>query len=900
GPNDQWLPIDNYQEPPNEQTAHRTSPTNIGMMLLSTLSAYDLGYFGPTELSLRLRHAFESIARLEHYQGHLLNWYDTKSLQPLLPRYVSTVDSGNFAGCLYALKQGCIGAARAPIVRSEAWRGFIDSLDLLEEVLEPVAESSAESFRSVAQRMRAAMDRARDAPDEAYATLRLLNEETYPELDRVLLALIETGAYRHETDMLEALRRSMDRLRLQLQQARSELDLLAPWLALKDEQAAKGLEFSSALRLDQIHDAAQALSGELDRWEDERRGEGALSESVEASIRRVRVALQQGQTAAPSLMDALLGLAERADREAARMDFRLLFDRQRKLFRIGYNVTADRADPNYYDLLASEARLASYLAVVKRDVPESHWYALGRPMTGAAGAPALLSWGGTMFEYLMPSLLMRSQEGTLLSQTCEIAVDTQIAYGKKRGAPWGISESAYARQDSQQTYQYRSFGVPGLGFKRDLEDDLVVAPYASLLALSIRPRAVANNVARLESMGMLGTFGLFEAIDFQSEHVPVGHSYSVVRSYMAHHQGMALVAINNFLNDQIMVERFHSDPLVETGELMLNERAPQHAPPEWPLAQPTDGAPTGSAAPPPAPAPWSPDARGQPQAFVLGNGRLTSLLTTTGGGGLFWQGLALTRYLPDPSQDSDGLFIYLRDEDSGRFWRATSSDGRTSYALHKAEFHRREDGISVHVDIAIAPADDVEVRQITLHNETNRHRRFAVASAAEPALVPAAQIGVHPAFARMFIESERVAELDALLFSRRPKSADEETAVLVHRLVHEGSHVHFSGYETDRAAFFGRGRDYGAPAALAARNSELRGRTGAVVDPVMSLMASVDLKPKGTVTLAVITAVSRSRTAALELARRYGSMHAVRWAFRDADQESTRRLQRMRVAPELL
>jgi cyclic beta-1,2-glucan synthetase len=292
--------------------------------------------------------------------------------------------------------------------------------------------------------------------------------------------------------------------------------------------------------------------------------------------------------------------------------------------------------------------------------------------------------------------------------------------------------------------------------------------------------------------------------------------------------------------------------------------------------------------------------QGHPQAFVLSNGRLTSLLTDAGGGGLSWQGLALTRYQPDATRDDEGIWIYLRDEHKGRVWRATSAEGRTTYSMHTAEFHRREEGISAHVDVAIAAADDVEVRQVTLHNETGRVRRLTVTSAGRPVLVDARQAPAHPAFSSMFVESERVVDLDGLLFVRRPQSSKEEPAVLVHRLVREGGAVTFAGYETDRGAFFGRCRSPDAPLSLAAERGVLRGRVGAVIDPVMSLMASVELKPRGSVTLAFVTTVGRSRSAAIELARRYGSMHAVRWTFRDAEQESPRRLQRTDVEPDLV
>ncbi len=501
----------------------------------------------------------------------------------------------------------------------------------------------------------------------------------------------------------------------------------------------------------------------------------------------------------------------------------------------------------------------------------------------------------------MPSLLMRSHEGTLLAQTCRLVVDAQVSVMKGHDAPWGISESAYSRVDAHDTYQYRAFGVPGLGFKRGLEEDRVVAPYASVLAASLRPRTVLDNIAKLESMGMLGQYGLFEAVDLRPDRAPDGRPYTVVRSYMAHHQGMLLVALDNCLNHDIMVERFHRDALVETGEMLLNERAPGHAPAEWPIAESADGGlDAANAVHLEAPSPWSPQPNGRPQAFVLSNGRLTSLLTDSGGGGLLWQGLALTSYGSDINHDEEGLWIHLRDELNGRVWLATSGHGRTTFAAHRAEFHRRAHGISAHVDVAVAPADDVEVRRVTLHNETDRHRRLSVSTVGEPVLLAADQAMSHPAFAKLFIESEASSDLEGIVFARRPRTAKEARSVLVHRLVRDGSAVTYAGYETDRSALFGRGSSPRAPSALSEDEGARHGRAGAVLDPVMSLTARVSLKPKATVTLAFVTAVGRSRKGALELARRYGSMHAVRWTFRDAEQETLRRIQRSHLDPALL
>jgi cyclic beta-1,2-glucan synthetase len=704
GPNDQWLPVDNYQEEPREQTAHRTSPTNIGLMFLATLSAYDFGFIGLTELSLRVRMAFDSLARLSRYQGHLFNWYDTKSLQPLLPHYVSTVDSGNYAGCLVALKQGCLELATAPVVRRSSWEGLRDSVDLLEEVVEDVPKVAATRLLAVFARMQRTIEHGRDHADEAYATLGLLCDGISPELDRELLELLEGGAFRQQPDVLRALRTSIDRLRNQIHQMRRELDALLPWLGLADEIAARPLALPTTLRLDEIPAASRRLRAELDTWQRECAGGPGVTPEMAKSAHRLTEAFEQAEGNASHLKAELLALAALADEDSRGMDFRLLFDGERKLFRIGYNATVDQLDQHHYDLLASEARLASYLAIVDHAVQESHWYALGRPMTQLAGGPALLSWGGTMFEYLMPELLMRSREGTLLARTSDHVVDAQIAYAKRRNEPWGVSESAYARLDAGQTYQYRSFGVPGLGFKRGLEDDRVVTPYASILALAVRPGAVVENLAALQAMGMLGTYGLFEALDFSPDRaLPDGEVATVVRSYMAHHQGMLLVALGNYLNQRSMVDRFHADARVQTGEVLLNEHAPTAVPPEWPLAGAADTSGPSPVTTQRAPE-WSPAETLHPQAMVLSNGRMTTLLTDSGGGGLAWKGIALTRYDADSTRDDEGIWIYLRDRESGQVWRATSAQGRTTFTMHKAQLHRRGQGLSVHLDVAVAPA----------------------------------------------------------------------------------------------------------------------------------------------------------------------------------------------------
>lgn len=910
GPGDQWLPIDNYQAPPREQTAHRTSPTNIGLMMISTLSAYDLGYIGPSELVLRLRRSFDTIKRLTHYRGHLLNWYDTRNLAPLLPRYVSTVDSGNLAGCLLALKAGCHDAAQRHVIPAQAWLGIGDSFALVEDSLQSLdarvdtSKTTAEkqAVRVVLARIRANIEGNQDTSmDAAYQTLLTLCNDVVADLNPAVLLLLQTGVYRHEADLLHSLRTAMKCLEQDLNQWRSEVDSLTPWLSLAGEPAGQGLDVSLHLRLDEVPRAAKQLGVELDAWETAQKRLGPISAELFESLTQMRDAFERGGKHAEALVAELEDLANEAHREAYGMDFGLLFDVDRKLFHIGHHVTTDQVDPHYYDLLASEARLASFFAIIKGDVPESHWYALGRPTTRVGSGVALQSWGGTMFEYLMPSLLMRSREGTLIQKSVDSAVQAQIAYGLANKVPWGISESGYARRDAHDTYQYLSFGVPGLGFKRDLEADLVVAPYASLLAISVRPKAVIDNIIKLKSMGLGGTYGLFEAIDFRPTSATEDDESHVVRSYMAHHQGMLLVALDNYLNAQIMVDRFHAEPSVRAWELLLNERAPATVPVDSPIVAVREHHDAhAEAVVLPASTPWLSEGQGKPQAFAIGNGRLSTIVTNRGGGGLRWKGLALTRFQPDSTRDGDGIWFYVHEEGRGNTWLATSAQGRTTYSAHKAEFHQRDHGISAHVAITIAPADDVELRRITLHNESDSPRRLSLTSAGEPVLLDFAAAATHPAFARMFVESEYIAELDALVFTRRPRSESEGRVVMVHRLVWEGHAVEFGGYQTDRSEFFGRCRGARAPIWFADNSTPAEGRVGTVIDPVMVLSARVNLGPRESVTFAFVTAVASSRSAAVAIAAQYGSMQAVRWAFQDAERKSPRRLARDGVHPDVL
>ena len=577
------------------------------------------------------------------------------------------------------------------------------------------------------------------------------------------------------------------------------------------------------------------------------------------------------------------------------MEFGFLFDLQRQVFHIGYNVTTGKLDSNHYDLLASEARLASLVAIAKGDVPQSHWLHLARPLSRLDGARALLSWNGSMFEYLMPSLLMRTYEGTLLAQTCRAVINRQITYGRQKNVPWGVSESGYYGFDANMNYQYRGFGVPGLGFKRGLADDLVISPYASLLALPLYPQAVMQNITRLIKQHLFGLYGFYEAIDYTPSRMSSGRKSAIVHSYMAHHQGMIMLALVNYLQDSVMVRRFHADPRVQSVDLLLHEQVPRQAPVEYP--HPTEVGVIQRVQHLPAAGPWHvPTDAPLPQVHSLSNGHYSLLITSAGSGYSRWNGIDLTRWRADTTLDNWGTWLYVQDKDSGALWSAgyqptctPPADQEVLFHTQQVEFWRRDHDIRVRTEITVSPDDDVEIRRVTLINYGDRPHHLILTSYGEVVLATQAADRRHPEFSKLFIESEYLPKLNALLFHRRPSSAQEKPIYLVHLLVVDRRHKITGAYESDRARFLGRGHTVHSPAALSPSHPHtpsfghgLSGTTGATLDPIMALGQEIDLGAYEAARVAYITLAAGSRREALALARRYQDWPSIKRAFNQA------------------
>jgi len=902
-PEDNWLPPDNYQETPQEEIAHRTSPTNIGMMFLSTLTAWKLGHVGLTDLTMRMRNALDTMDRLERYRGHILNWYDTRFLKPLEPRYVSTVDSGNLAVSLIVVKEACREAMRGTAIHAEMWNGFCDGLGLLSEALAASEVARGAESDQLLRTMEESARKGRDDADCGILVLEQLCDHQFPQLEASIRQSIEDG----EGTPVERLREIqlwLERSHHHLFSMRRDLQTLCPWRSLVARPAA-GCE-KWARRISECLPAHLTLRDMKQGCRDAR---SVLADLVTPEIdldaakwaEEVDRALVQTADAQQELHDRLQEIVTRSAAWAHGMDFRMLFDDSVRLFHIGYNVSAGRIDPHHYDLLATEARLASFFAISKGDVAPEHWFFLGRPITKRASGLALVSWNGSMFEYLMPKLLLRSDPATLLGQSDGTAVDVQRAYGRAHSVPWGISESGFAALDPEKRYRYRAFGVPDLGLRRGLSRDLVVAPYATILALAVRAEAALQNLKELRGLGLVGRYGFYEAVDFTPERVAAGARFSVVRSYMAHHHGMSLAALGNALFSDMLVEWFHADPHIRTVDLLLNERVPWELPPELGRDEVLEVRAQREEVVPGL-HPWNPRHFGEhTQLHALGNGRLTSQLTTTGGGCLWWHDRALTRCADGGNPERNAPWLHVQDTDDNSLWsigREPLSGEDAAHVVfhqHQVEFHRRNFGIAVSMVVGISPGDDLEFRRITIINKTGRRRRLALTSYAEIVLAPPRDHDRHPAFSKLFVGSEYLPEMKGLLFMRRPRDPNERPPVVLHRVVAEDARLDITGFETDRRAFLGRYGHEDRPAALL--KGRLSGSLGWTLDPVMALQASLDLEPYGQCEFAFITIAAGSRESAVGIAERYMTLSSLDWVSSDAEVEAAREAYRLGLEP---
>ena len=810
-PADNMLPPDNFQETPESVAAHRTSPTNMGLYLLSVACARDFGWIGTLEAVERLEATLATMARMAKLRGHFYNWYNTHDLLPLDPQYVSSVDSGNLAGHLIALANACPEWGTSSLAEQQRFQGVADALDLV---------------RDEARRLR-------DLRKSQAVSWRRLDDE-------------------------------IGRLASGLSQASVGSAGIEQRLAELSEEAAI---LTDAVRQIVLEESDQ-VGTDLEFWAD----------AVRASIESHRRDL--GTPRAASL-DARLQALEKAARSMAlSMEFDFLLDPDRLLLSIGYRASEGALDPSCYDLLASEARLASFMAIAKRDAPARHWFRLGRAVTPVADGAALISWSGSMFEYLMPSIVMRAPAGSLIEQTNRLIVRRQIEYAATLRAPWGVSESAYNARDLDLTYQYSNFGVPGLGLKRGLADNAVVAPYATALASMVDPEAAARNFERLEAIGARGRYGFYEALDFTGARIPDGERVAIVRAFMAHHQGMTIAAIADTLLDGVMRSRFHAEPIVQATELLLQERVPREITTAPPSVSGTMSAARIREIEGPGAwrkaSPWS----ATPATQLLANGRYSVMLTAAGSGYSTWRDLAVTRWREDATCDDWGSYVFLRDVASGEVWSATyqpiGAEPETyevTFNEDRTEFTRRDGAFATTLEVLVSAQDDAEVRRVTISNSSDSTREVEVTSYAELVLAPQAADVAHPAFSKLFIETEHLAGLGAIVATRRRRAPTEPQVWAAHLAVVDGEAVGKREFETDRARFLGRGAGVRAPSAVMS-GRPLSGTTGAVLDPIFAVRRRVRIAPGATARVDFWTMVASSREDVLDLVDKHHDVGA--------------------------
>ena len=855
-----WLPPDNYQELEGGVIAHRTSPTNIGLALLVNLAAYDFGYVSGTRLLDRCEETFRTMNTLERFKGHFYNWYDTRSLAPLYPRYVSTVDSGNLTGHLLTLRQGLLALPGQPVISNRVYKGCDTTATI-------IADQSKNKLADPLNRLQALLKEA-DSTDQSLTSLMHTIEAGIEILAGLRVPRDESGI---------GVTAWVDRLSLQLKDNYDHLLNLVPWATLLPVPTSfKGLGVLDQIpTLRSLQEMPANCQAAFDEYE---RGDYPAAEMD--WLRRVKTAIKEAETKVNETIHRIETLAEQCE-EFSEIEYDFLLEPATALLRIGYNVEEQRKDNSCYDLLASEVRLGVFAGIAQGKLPQDCWFALGRLLADTGDDPVLLSWSGSMFEYLMPQLVMPSYENTLLTQTNKAVVKRQIEYGNQHGVPWGISESGYNLTDANLNYQYRAFGIPGLGLSRGLEDNLVIAPYATLLALMIQPEKAVSNLQALLKKGLGGDFGFYEAIDYTPSRVPRGKTSVIVQSYMVHHQGMGVLSLASVLLGKPMQQRFTAELRFQASLLLLQERIPRatlfyaHT---SDIVEPhlsTTGAPMRVVT--------TPNSR-IPEIQLLSNGRYQVMMSNSGAGYSRWKDLAITRWREDPTKDDRGIFCYIKDVGSGNFWsntyQPTLKPARKYEVLFSSghvEFRRRDYGINTNTEVVISPEDDTELRRIRITNTTLFTKVLEVTSYAEVVMATQAADEAHPAFSNLFVQTEILPEHKAVLCTRRPRSEEETPPWMFHLIAVQGGLVEAMSYETARSAFVGRGRSLSHPQAMDMES--LLGNQGAVLDPIMAIRYRIGVKPNQTATVDLIYGISDTREACEGLMRKYRDQHLKDRAF---------------------
>jgi len=864
-----YLAPDNYQEDPPNGIAYRTSPTNIGLGLLAALSARDFGYIGTEEMYRIVKRTVTTIEKMDKWNGHLYNWYDTRTLDTLKPRYISTVDSGNFVCYLITLKEGFIEYLNRPLIERVFVDGIKDTVILAErEAKQNLYEiDELESFA-------ASFDKAGNF-----------------DLKLWIGALNKLGGkYGSNDKKVNVWARKVEHM---VSLFKSELNNYYSWghllFEMPEEWEKKAYKsdiekaigailnlFRLNVPLVKLPEHYKKIKFEIDKLNKTiAKGRENHLVNIKNWLDRLKHELEKSIQNAEQLISNYNYLVDRIDKISRETEFIHLYDKKRQLFSIGYNIEEGSLTNSYYDLLASEARQTSFIAIARGEVDAQHWFKLGRTLTRIDRYKGMVSWSGTMFEYFMPLLIMKSVKNTLLDETYAFVLRSQKKYAKQRNVPWGTSESGFYSFDIKLDYQYKAFGVPWLGLKRGLAEDMVVAPYATMLALPVDPHDSVKNLKRLAAEGANGPYGYYEAVDYTPERLPIGSRYAIVKSYMAHHQGMSLVALNNYINGNVMQRRFHNDPVVNAAKLLLQEKVPaniiftkENKEKILPFTDVTYDVEDSLRE-------YNEPDYELPKAHILSNGSYSVMVTDRGTGYSRNSMIDVTRWREDITIDNYGIFFYIRNTNTNTIWSSTYSpvDKRPDlynvvFTSGVAKYHRRDGDIDTVTEVVVSSNDNAEIRRLTFTNHGNETYVLEVSSYYELVLAHHGADVAHPAFSNLFIRTEFVPELNCLIANRRPRSDNDKPVWSLNLMTIEGEAVGGLQYETDRFKFIGRGRNVTNPLVIEERKP-LSNTVGAVLDPIMSMRCMLKIEPGKTAKVNLVVAVGESRETVLDTAAKY-------------------------------
>lgn len=808
-----WLCPDNYQMMPQKKMSNKTSPTNIGLQLLTILSARDFGFETLSETIKQIQRIMYTVDKLPKWKGHLYNWYNIQTLEVLKPAYISTVDSGNFFGHLIALKNGLMGQLGGPIL----------SCELLNELKRAISQ---------------------------YEDLCTF-QETHTEISD------------WKDDLLQI-----------------------------KEQIERKWKKEYREELEPVYQSITQVLHEIKEF--------SLEKYACASCPSLNELVGKGNIHAVLLSDKMREIQDIISRMLYEVDFAMLFDNKRKLFHIGYHVNSQTMDSGCYDLIASEALLTSYLAVSRGEVPEKHWNKLGRLLTMVNGIPCFVSWSGTMFEYLMPSLVMREYKGTVFANSSKAAVLQQIKYAKKNKIPWGISESQYFRFDIDSNYQYKAFGVPKIRLKPSFKESLVITPYATMLALSYAKKEAFENLKTLKAIGTLTHYGFYEAVDYDTMNPDTLKEYSIVKSFMAHHQGMIMVAIDNFLNQGIMRTRFHEEPIIRASESLLEEKLESHfvliskkgytirTRKEDYAEEIQSNRFVNSTAPM------------LPSVNYLCNNRYSVMTTSDGDGFSKYFDRMIYRWRPD-TYTLSGNYIYVKNVTDNKFWSVTYHPTKIEptfyqaiFSPHQSEYHRIDDEISTQTKVGLAIAHDLEIRKVTLKNRGKEEKNIQLTSYME--IVGDTYLAElsHPAFNKLFIESEFIEE-ESIFISKRRTANIVNKPYIMHMVKAEKGVINRIEYENDRMRFIGRNNSLQKPDAMM-RQESLSNTAGFSKDPIMSIRVNITLKESAELSVFFLTGVCKSREEAIMISQELSDGYRINEMFDRFRQQSKMELKYLEIS----